>query len=66
MIIKKMIHMQQTVIVSLLEQFENAPQNFFYLVSHEKFLDAIFVYKIDLSLYPTFKKEYTEFLESFL
>ena len=66
MIIKKMIHIQPTVIIYYLEQFENAPQNFFYLVSHEKFLDAIFVYKIDLSVYPIFNKEHTEFLESFL
>jgi hypothetical protein len=54
--------MQQTVIISLLEQFENAPQIFFYLVSHEKFLDAIFIYKIYLSVYPTFNKEHTNFL----
>jgi hypothetical protein len=58
--------MQQTEIISLLEQFESASQKFFYLVSHEKFLDAIFVYKIDLSAYPTFNKQYTQFLESFL
>ena len=58
--------MQQTVIISLLEQFESDSQNFFYLVSDENFLDAIFVLKIDLSVYPTFNKEYTEFLESFL
>ena len=66
MIIKKMIHLQQTEIIFLLEQFESDSQNFFYLVSDENFLDAIFVLKIDLSVYPTFNKEYTEFLESFL
>jgi hypothetical protein len=55
-----------SITTALLQQFEQSPDIFFYLVTDEKFLDIIYLYKIDLSVYPTFNKQYTEFLESFL
>ena len=54
------------ITTALLQQFEQSPDIFFYLVTDEKFLDTIYFNKIDLSVYPKFNKLYTEFLESLL
>jgi hypothetical protein len=53
------------ITTALLQQFEQSPDIFFYLVTDEKFLDTIYLHKIDLSVYPKFNQFYTEFLESF-
>ncbi len=62
----KMMIDYRSITTSLLQQFEQSPDIFFYLVTDEKFLDTIYFNKIDLSVYPKFNQFYTEFLESFL
>ena len=48
-----------SITTALLQQFEQSPDIFFYLVTDEKFLDTIYFNKIDLSVYPNFNQFYT-------